>query len=259
MERLSPIVLEAASVEDFIEYVVLQSAAPSTLVVCSSRAAFLEQLQQDHRLELRAGVDEDAQTDQHGSPGRSTADVKSNRFAPTLRLLFESRKVRAVFCRDVAQLRAYLTLYKTKVAQQNEQQTLAQTRVPMLAVLNFIGLHRHTSAFSACGINRSMSVAVEAAHQTESKLILVEMPQNSPLSDDAANLDSSPIDGMTDVAATNPWLEQISMMNVTTKTFGAGERGWVGRTVAIATIAQRWCSFKLLSDLDPQPSDDGME
>lgn len=44
--------------------------------------------------------------------------------------------------------------------------------------------------------------------------------------------------------ATNSWDEEVSMLNVTTKSFGAGERGWVGRTVAVRTVAGRWCAFK---------------
>jgi hypothetical protein len=128
----------------------------------------------------------------------------------------------------------------------------------MLAILNLIRLHRHSSAFSACGLNRSMSVAVEAAYHTGSKLLLAEIPQSYNQSDDAANPDSSPAADMVDMSTTNPWLEEVSMMNVTTKSFGAGGCGWVGRTITIATIAQRWCSFKALSDLDHQSPDDAV-
>jgi hypothetical protein len=259
MDRLRPIVLEGASIADFIEYVIFQSAAPSTLIVCSSRAAFLEQLRQNHRHESEPGDDEHADIRWQQSPSTTMTGMNLCRFSPTLRILFESRKVRAVFCRDVAQLRAYLTLYKAKVAQQQEQQTPSSSRTPMLAILNLITLHRHTSAFSACGLNRSMSVAVDAAHQTGSRLVLAEMSQIFSPSDDAADPDSSSNADMIDIPTTNPWLEEVSMINVTTKSFGAGERGWVGRTVNIATIAQRWCSFKALSDLDHQLPDDAVE
>jgi hypothetical protein len=257
MDRLSPIVLEVASIADFIEYVISQSATPSTLIVCSSKDVFTEWVRQSRHHGFQSDDDEEARSIQRSSD-TTMADLESDRFAPTLRMLFDSRKVRAVFCRDVAQLRAYLTLYKTKVVQQQEQQEQTQSRVPMLAVLNLIGLHRHTSAFSACGLNRSMAVAVEAAHHTGSKLVLAEILQNFTPSDDAANPDSSPADDMADISTTNPWLEEVSMMNVTTKSFGAGERGWVGRTVAIATIAQRWCSFKALSDSNHALPDDGV-
>lgn len=41
----------------------------------------------------------------------------------------------------------------------------------------------------------------------------------------------------------SPWDEHLSMLNVTTKTFGVGERGWVGRTVTVRQVAARWCRF----------------
>ena len=48
----------------------------------------------------------------------------------------------------------------------------------------------------------------------------------------------------TEEQASSVWDEEVSMLNVTTKTFGAGERGWVGRTVSIRRVAGRWCHFK---------------
>ncbi|CAD0089502.1 unnamed protein product [Aureobasidium mustum] len=47
---------------------------------------------------------------------------------------------------------------------------------------------------------------------------------------------------------TNPWDADVSMLNITTKTFGTGERGWVGRTVKIRQVAKRWCVFRELED-----------
>lgn len=47
----------------------------------------------------------------------------------------------------------------------------------------------------------------------------------------------------------DPWDQQLSMLNVTTKTFGVGERGWVGRTVSVRQVAERWCEFTTLSEI----------
>ena len=49
---------------------------------------------------------------------------------------------------------------------------------------------------------------------------------------------------------TNPWDEEVSILNVTTKSFGVGERGWVGRTVKLRTVAARWCMFESLAHGD---------
>ena len=37
-------------------------------------------------------------------------------------------------------------------------------------------------------------------------------------------------------SSASPWDEEISILNVTTTTFGARERGWVGRTSMIRTV-----------------------
>ena len=40
------------------------------------------------------------------------------------------------------------------------------------------------------------------------------------------------------------WTEQVPILDATTKTFGNfGDRGWMGRTVSVADVAARWCSF----------------
>ena len=42
----------------------------------------------------------------------------------------------------------------------------------------------------------------------------------------------------------NVWTEQVPILDATTKTFGnSGDRGWMGRTVSVADVAARWCSF----------------
>ena len=42
----------------------------------------------------------------------------------------------------------------------------------------------------------------------------------------------------------NVWTEQVPILDATTKTFGNfGDRGWMGRTVSVADVAARWCSF----------------
>lgn len=46
------------------------------------------------------------------------------------------------------------------------------------------------------------------------------------------------------------WDEEVSILNVTTRSFGAGERGWVGRTVAVSGVVGRWCKFVSLPEGD---------
>lgn len=145
---------------------------------------------------------------------------------PTLRLLSTSRTLRVVFCPDVTHLRAYLATYSMAVAERSSEggSTQPKDAQPILAILNPIELHRPTSAFSAQGLNRTFSVAIEAANVTNSKLILAEVP-------------ISPTTGQS----SDSWDEELSILNVTTKRLGDLS---VGRTVKARTVASRWCTFE---------------
>lgn len=47
----------------------------------------------------------------------------------------------------------------------------------------------------------------------------------------------------------DPWMEEVPILNATTKTFGlSGEKGWTaGRTVRLKDVVGRWCRFEKLS------------
>jgi hypothetical protein len=98
-------------------------------------------------------------------------------------------------------------------------------------------------------LNRTLATAVDAAYHTGSQLVLAECPtdlQTISYEDTAMGFESD--DAAAPVPGTsNPWDDEVSILNVTTKSFGAGERGWVGRTVKVRTIAERWCVFEDMS------------
>lgn len=208
MASSRPIVLDVGSVQDFVQHVLKHHAPPSTLIVCSTRDAFMTS--------LRLAPQTTRSSDGLGHWLRT----------PTLRLLSTSRTLRVVFCPDVTHLRAYLATYSIAVADRTVEAGSARPKdvQPILAILNPIELHRPTSAFSAQGLNRTFSVAIEATHVTNSKLILAEI---SP----------SPTTGQSP----DPWEEELSILNVTTKRLGDLS---VGRTVKARTVARRWCTFE---------------
>ncbi|KXL42755.1 hypothetical protein M433DRAFT_30196, partial [Acidomyces richmondensis BFW] len=181
----SPIVLDGISLPGLIQYVLDEHDSPSLMVVCGTKAAFLEQLE--------------------------AASARSFLKCPTLRILSTSKDVNLIFCPDITHLRALLAR-QTLIPHQPD--SIKEGR-RILVILNLLQLHRPTSAFSVQGVNRTFSVAVEAAHHTNSRLVLADV-----------------------------WDEEVSILNVTTKSFRSSERGWVGRTVKLRTIAERWCIFK---------------
>lgn len=208
-----PIVVEVRHAREFLQYVLEHHAPPSTLIVCSSKADFLETFQPPEDSEDTADGGHEAEVKQH--PGESSS------FAPTLRLLSTSHSVKLAFCPDITHLRAYIACLSTDNSNRSTRESeqggaLLSHGVPILAILNPIELHRPTSAFSAQGLNRTLSIAVEAAHRTGRKLVLAE-------------------------TATEAWTEELSILNVTNKRLGDLA---VGRTVTAKAVAERWCSFE---------------
>lgn len=238
-------VLEAMTLPNFIQYITAQHCGVSTVVVCSGREAFFE-----HFLDARNSfVCDYGQSDQEISALLPTAAVRNGSpvpwSTPSLRQLGTIKDIRMVFCPDITHLRAYLATYSTRDRKETDQ--MHETgRQRILAILNPISLHRPTSAFSAQGLNRTLAIAVEAAHHTHSQLLLAECPVPVLTSEDPLMPDEP------DVPARNqptedPWDQEVSILNVTTKSFGAGERGWVGRTVKLRTVAERWCTFESIN------------
>ena len=245
MASSTPLVLEGISLPDLIEYVLDRHAQPSTLVVCSTKQAFLDHLQVSFA---------EVETKRPGEEETRLERQKRLWSIPTLRLLTSSRTVKLVFCAELPQLRAYLAAYSHHLLGQEEPEMpplLSHARFPrfrMLVILNLIALHRPTSSFSAQGITRTLAVAVEAAHQSDSRLILAECPMETTKvpSDEPAMFDETSDPSAPSVEKS--WDEEVSILNVTTKSFGAGERGWVGRTVKVRAIAGRWCEFQKMDE-----------
>lgn len=249
MRDLTHLVLHPIGLVAFVQYILDQHAAPSTIVVCSSKEDFLSQLSAAAAEKPTDQANDNGNTDPHeqSDTASDSRPVKPAPWAtPTLRLLASSRTIKLVFCPEVTHLRAFLATHAHQLAKADDGEfTSAKptTGVPILAILNAIEAHRPTSAFSAQGFNRTLAGAVEAAHSTGSHLILAECLtyKRDSESTDAVMGEATEAD---EASTVDPWEEEVSMLNVTTKTFGAGERGWVGRTVKIRAIAQRWCRFE---------------
>lgn len=229
MASTKAIVLESQTIHDFVQYILDNHTAPSTLIVCSTKAAFLEALQTEPQ---------SSQDDQLAISPRLWQ-------TPTLRLLSTSRTLKLAFCPDITHLRAYLATYSTTITKRPVEQDEAlrlPSAQPILAILNPIHLHRPTSAFSAQGLNRTFSVAVEATHHAGSKLVIAEVARPEPMPEFLEELRSG-----EDQPPARPWDQQLPILNVTTKRLGELS---VGRTVKIQSVAERWCSFEKMPSLN---------
>ncbi|EKG16699.1 hypothetical protein MPH_06085 [Macrophomina phaseolina MS6] len=200
---------------------------------------------------------------------------------PTLDNLFTTSTIRLTFCASLETLRAYLSSLTVKspdrpTAPPSVTSTpFSRTDAhPILALLSPIALHRETTSFSAQGLSRTLAIAVEAAAYRKQKLIFAECsaPPHLLRGQNDAWMEGHDVPGeeaMLDTEAgggregehevadeardlfiprtaadTDPWAEKLSILNVTTKSFGIGDKGWAGRTVTARSVAERWCRFE---------------
>ncbi|KAI7163041.1 hypothetical protein KC349_g1596 [Hortaea werneckii] len=253
MADQTPLVLEDVSLTDFMRYILDHHEGPSTLVVGGAKEDFLAAFRDTAERQVRS---DDPQLTRSESPGVTHDHIATQRAAssqdawtaPTLRMLATSRTVKVVFCPDNTHLRAYIAIHAGH--SYGNHTSTEKDRKRILALLNPVALHQPTSAFSAQGLNRTFSVAVEAAHASGSRLIIAECDRYASkhrgnLYTSVETLDPEVRDA-TQQLSMSIWDVEVSILNVTTKSFGAGERGWVGRTVRVRDVAGRWCHFEKL-------------
>ena len=265
-----PSAIYPIEVADFLHFVLEHHFTPSTLIVCSSQASFLQRLTasiEDQSRKRQAAENDERPSRPSSSSGDTQRPVEARPFTPehpllipTLHQLSRSTTLKLAFCPSLESLRAYLCVYNLDEtlpfdnSTQSENTTYvlggcAVHRQPLLALLNPINLHRNTSSFSAQGLSRTLASAVEAAHRSHQRLILAECPSPVRIPSAEGGLIVSDDDReMEEVdqaeerrQAEDPLEEQVAILNVTTRTFGAGERGWAGRTVKVRGIVERWC------------------
>ncbi|KAL1588052.1 hypothetical protein WHR41_03224 [Cladosporium halotolerans] len=241
---IRPQILTDIHLSDFVSHL-LKTDTQSILIFCGSKEMFLEQLLTVGN-ETTTNDSDDPTSDTDEAALRANTALNELLRPPTLHQLASSRSVKLAVCPDVAHLRAYLAMIALAQAKEAEIDTTkvhCQNRDSILAILNPLDLHRSTSSFSAQGINRTFASAVEAAHATERRLLMAECPPNTPREPDQLDMGFE-VEHENDVRLPdNPWDQEVSILNVTTKSFGAGGRGWVGRTVTIRRIAERWFEF----------------
>ncbi|KAH8728701.1 hypothetical protein GQ44DRAFT_701858 [Phaeosphaeriaceae sp. PMI808] len=211
---------------------------PTTLIVCSTRDAFLQQLALNLKQEQ----------------SRNTNTSVLHLVTPSLHNLSTTRHVKLAFCASVQTLLAYLTAY----GRGNSPQSDGSKEKPRLVLVNLLALHAPTSSFSAQGLARSFAAAIESAFQANSQLYVVECQdqgRNTMHQDETqdSEMDNEDMEHNTENEpgeSTDPWEQEVSILNVTARRFGSNsnERAWAGRTVKAKRIAARWFHFQKLED-----------
>ncbi|GAM85045.1 hypothetical protein ANO11243_030480 [Dothideomycetidae sp. 11243] len=242
-----PLVIDKVTLSEFLNLVVYNHGPSSTILVCSTKELFLQNLcssiiQDCHHNNTTTGTSTDPidlATQQSEDEHTRTRDgpIQHHLLTPTLHLLSSSRSLKVVFCPDVPHTLAYLSHLSLDTTPPQPDR-----RRPLLAIIDPISQHKGTLSFSAQDLAKFFSQAVETAHATGAKLVVAECSHGSR-EYDADDEDLFAAEGGARRDAGSVWDEQVSILNVTTKTFGAGDKGWQGRSVSLRRIAGRWCEF----------------
>lgn len=204
---------------------------PATLIICSSRDDFLQDLV--HSMDIENGRD---------------AATLQQSIIPTLRNLSAATSVDLVFCASVQALLAHLSTCTPPHNQDGESQRRT------IVLVNPIALHAPTSSFSAQGLSRTFAAAVEAALRIEARLVVAEteesLPRPPPIDEDMEDAMEATNEPHVCEKGKDPWEQEVPILSVSAARFatGAGERPWAGRVVKVNRVAARWFRFCKIMD-----------
>ncbi|OKL58137.1 hypothetical protein UA08_06481 [Talaromyces atroroseus] len=237
-------ILPAVPIADFVNTILHNTNGSTTLVVCSTREKFLEQLAAGVTANLHAHgntnehAEEDGQSQLVGAGAETVETQKSalGLLSSTIATLANSRRVKLVFCSSLAQLRAYLSVFGLRsITTNNTVDTRDQDAVcgnAMIAILDLIAMHCLSTEFSAQGLSRTLALAVETAARTQSAIMLCECS-------DMVNV-GNPDHGQ------RLWDLHVPLLNGGTIRVGNDHAPSArsGRHVSIRRVAQRWFKFE---------------
>ncbi|KAF3894052.1 hypothetical protein GY631_2464 [Trichophyton interdigitale] len=243
------------SVVEFTQHLLQSNASTVTLIVCSTREAFIEELYADiqaqsivvpreqssspaeaaqeeseHAENYRGENDEEEQEENEEDDDHEEEDHEEHEnnhwmLSNTLELLSRSERIRVVFCPAIEHLRAYLGgSFRRRRAQDGQEGNKLYPGDAVLAIVNLVSLHSSTVEFSAQGLSRTAALAIEAAAREQVKLVLCEC--------------KSALDGGGD-SGSGIWDVQVPLLNWITV-----EEGLPGvKTIQVKQVMKKWFRF----------------
>ncbi|KAL2853267.1 hypothetical protein BJY01DRAFT_78599 [Aspergillus pseudoustus] len=197
-------IINARSVTDFLQTVLDQDWSSATIIVCATRDSFIEQLLATVQLQ--------------------SAEMAGNHhlLSKSLGLLSRSHKVKTVFCPTLEHLRAYLAV---GLQSQTSNAEGKQNSRSLLAILNPLSLHLPTGEFSAQGLSRTLSSAVEVSHRANMTILLCEC--------------QDALDPTNVQRGEALWYVDVPLAGNSMRA-GTEGSGWTGRTVPVKRVVERW-------------------
>lgn len=203
-----------------------ESPQDTTLVICSTRKAFLHQIAPTLLTPQVQEIPASQESLEEGEGSPAPLQVPHRFLIQTLGLLASTQALKAAFCPTVKSLRAWLSTY---TASAQTFLTLDSNARRNLIVVNSILLHRDTSEFSVQGLSRTLACMVEAAVRNRMKPRLVECKDFHDEHDLAR--------GYT------LWDVQVPLLSGSVRLGGDGAN-WAGRAISVKMITSRWFHFE---------------
>ncbi|KAF2396697.1 hypothetical protein EJ06DRAFT_559811 [Trichodelitschia bisporula] len=265
-----PTILHPITLESFISHLLAVHAPPSLLIICSSQATFISQL-----LVSTSSTASTTTASPLAPPTLATLAASATlkvAFCPTLPHLQAFLAAHGL-PEAVAEVNA-----PGEADAEVPPRASDPRRTPLLALLSPLTLHRSTPSFSAQGLTRTLSSCVEASARSGQALLIGECPSPNPSPDDeewealrAAMqtdegemlLDEVKMEDEEDerdgwlgpvreegrlAPGDDIWAESVGILNASTKSWGVGREGWVGRTVEVRKVFGRYCVFRTLEE-----------
>lgn len=201
-----------------------ESPHGTTLVICSTRKAFLRQIAPTL---LTPQAQEIPASQESLEEDEGPQNPLPHRFlVPTLGLLAAARALKLAFCPTIKSLRAWLSTYTASTDTFFARDSNARR---CLILVDLVLLHRDTSEFCVQGLSRTLACAVEVAARNRMNLRLVECKDFHGVHDSTRGYDL--------------WSAQVPLLSGSVRLGGDGVN-WAGRAISVRKIAGRWLRFE---------------
>ncbi|KFY76000.1 hypothetical protein V499_04152 [Pseudogymnoascus sp. VKM F-103] len=261
MAPASPIAVPPVTPRVLLDYILTSTSYPTTLLVCSPRAAFISSLQ---------------------SSASTSSTLQSS--TSTLHLLSLSPHIQTIFTPTLSHLRAWLSVADTDcaapapasdpVCKAITDTTKHSNEKSQLVVWSLVNMHKGTSEWSVQGLSSTAAALVEAGQRMGRKVVLVEEAESDVSREDEddegepvgvegveGDGDLEKIHGLNDNGEPEDdrpveveqvikqqwgiYHKRLPMLNGSSKTDPNDLEAatWSGRTVEVGIVLKRWFRF----------------
>lgn len=236
---LTPLILSPSLPSELLTYIIRHHQYPTTLIVCSSQAEFLQSLIADAQESFSVAAD------------GSQAHALSSLLSSPLHQVAIVRHIRVIFVPTVSHLRACLSVFTTEDSKVPAPPATTSFRTgarPLLLVYGFLALHRDTSEWSAQGISSTATGLAEAARRVGFRAVVVDPPRVVMQAEADADVQGlGDYDGRVGNERGQTVLsEEVPVLSASARRAGADldEADWTGRTVTLARVMGRWFRYR---------------